>query len=220
MNGFELTDRLNQIVIEAYKRRARHLPANITEIVATIKGDLLRHLPSVPIEVIDDAISIEALNDDIHLSPAFFFSAVKKHYTPPRTPRMMDKEPHRRPDTEQDTINLLDCLAGLLAKGDTSRLYFNPWREYDYLRMRGQLSDDLSPYMQAAKNAVNVERVRDWKRPLQDWTGADLDDLNARARHLALTAWLQACNEQGRKPSDILAPLANETQYQYFRRTT
>ena len=218
MNGFELTERLNQIVIEAYKRRARQLPANITEIVATIKGDLLRHLPTAPIDVIDDAVSIEALNVDIPLSPAFFFSAVKKHYTPPRTPRTMDEDPYRRPDTEQDTINLLDSLAENLANG--GKAHFNPWREYDYLRMRGQLSEDLSTYMQAAKNAVNVERVRDWKRPLQDWTGADLDDLNARARHLAVTAWLQACNDAGTKPSDVLRPLANETQYQYFRRTT
>ena len=220
MNPFEATTRLTQIVQQAYHRRSRQLPSNIAEIVATLKGDLLKYMPAVSIETVDEAVLFEVLHDEkTPFSPSFLFQAVRKHYTPPFKARSMDVEEYRRPDTEQDTVNLLDCLADLLAKGDATRVHFNPWREYDYLRMRGQLSDDIEPYMQAAKNAVNVERVRDWKRPLQEWKGADLDDLNARSSHLAVVDWLRKCNSEGRKPSDILTPLINEYSYQQLRKT-
>lgn len=214
--SIEATQRLNQIVMEAYKRRSRQLPANLTEIVATLKADIIKYMPTVGIETVDEAVTFETLHDDkTPLSPAFLFAAVRKHYQPPYQPRKMDEEQYRRHETEWDTVSLLDTLADNIAKG--SKVYFNPWREYDYLRMRGQLSDEL-PF-QAAKNAINVERVRDFMRPLQDWTDADLDDLNARARHIAVTEWLKACNASGLKPSAILQPLMNENQYQQLRRT-
>ena len=220
INSFELTKRLDTIVKQAYMRRSRQMPSNLTEIVATFKGDLLKYMPTVGIDTVDEAVTFEVLHDDkTPFSPSFLFQAVRKHYTQPFKARSFDVDEYSRPDTEQDTVNLLDCIAGIIAKGDTSRIYFNPWREFDYLRMRGQLSDDISDYVQAAKNAINVERVRDFKRPLRDWTGADLNDLNARARHLAIVDWLRSCNQSGRKPSDILTHLMNEMQYQQLRKT-
>lgn len=218
MNAHDATMRLTQIVQQAYHRRSRQLPSNLSEIVDTLKADLLKYMPDVSIETVDEAVTFEVLHDDkTQLSPAFLFSAVRKHYNPPFKARSMDVEECTRPDTEWDTVSLLDALANNLANGH--KAYFNPWREYDYLRMRGQLSGDVEQYYQAAKNEINVERVRDWKRPLQEWTGADLDDLNTRARHIAVVNWLHSCNESGIKPSAVLQPLMNETQYQQLRKT-
>ena len=218
MHPSQATMRLTQIVQQAYHRRSRQLPSNLSEIVDTLKADLLKYMPDVSIETVDEAVIYEVLHDEkTLLSPSFLFSAVRKHYTPPFKARSMDEEVYTRPDTEWDTVNLLDILADNIANG--RKAYFNPWREYDYLRMRGQISDDLESLYQAAKNEINVERVRDWRRPLQEWKGADLDDLNSRARHIAVVNWLVSCNEAGIKPSAVLQPLMNETQYQQLRKS-
>lgn len=89
----EATKRLNQIVNEAYKRRSRQLPNNIGDIVATLKADLLKYMPSVGIETIDEAVTYETLHDDkTPLSPTFLFAAVRKHYTKPTEVRDEDKD--------------------------------------------------------------------------------------------------------------------------------
>lgn len=89
----EATQRLNQIVNEAYKRRSRQLPNNIGDIVSTLKADLLKYMPSVGIETIDEAVSYEVLHDDkTPLSPTFLFAAVRKHYAKPTEVRDEDKD--------------------------------------------------------------------------------------------------------------------------------
>ena len=55
----EATVRLTQIVQQAYHRRSRNLPNNLHDIVETLKGDLLKAFPDVPIEVVDDAIVMD-----------------------------------------------------------------------------------------------------------------------------------------------------------------
>lgn len=86
INHFELTNRLTGIVQQAYFRRSRQLPANIADIVDTLKGDLLKAFPDVPIETVDDAIVTSTLHDiDTTISPAFFFNAVKKAWFTPKT---------------------------------------------------------------------------------------------------------------------------------------
>lgn len=81
----ELLQRLETIVKQAYHRRSRSLPNNISENVETLKGDLLKAFPDVPIEVVDDAIILATLHDETQLSPAFFFQAVKKAWFTPKT---------------------------------------------------------------------------------------------------------------------------------------
>lgn len=81
----ELLQRLETIVKQAYHRRSRSLPNNLAENVETLKGDLLKVFPDVPIEVVDDAIILATLHDETQLSPAFFFQAVKKAWYTPKT---------------------------------------------------------------------------------------------------------------------------------------
>ena len=88
----EASIRLNQIVIDAYKRRSRQLPANIAEIVDTLKADVLKYMPTVSIETIEEAITFETLHDDkTQLSPAFLFAAIRKHWQEPSEVRDFDK---------------------------------------------------------------------------------------------------------------------------------
>lgn len=219
MDHFTLRTRLNQITTEAYKRRSRQLPSNITEIVDTFKADLLKYMPSVSIETVDEAVIFEVLHDDkTPFSPSFLFQAVRRHYSPPSR-RPEDARHPYRPDVEQDTVNLLDCLAAGLARGDT-RLYFNSWRMYHYLVMRNQLAEDsFKHFGDKAKMRLNAERVKDFKRPLDVFTGDDLTKADNLARHLAVADWIAACNTAGLKPSDILTPLMDETSYRELRKT-
>lgn len=86
MLDFDLNTRLTSILQQAYHRRSRNLPANLNDIVETLKGDLLKAFPDVPVEVVDDAIVLETLhNPDTQLSPTFFFNAVKKAWFTPKT---------------------------------------------------------------------------------------------------------------------------------------
>ena len=86
IQGIDLTSRLNAILSQAYHRRSRQLPANISEITETLKGDLLKAFPDCPIETIDDAIVTDTLhNPDANLCVAFFFQAVKKAWFVPKT---------------------------------------------------------------------------------------------------------------------------------------
>lgn len=86
IRGYELTARLDTALKQAYHRRSRQLPNNLSDIVETLKGDLLKAFPDCPIETIDDAIIMETLhNPDTTLSPTFFFQAVKKAWFTPKT---------------------------------------------------------------------------------------------------------------------------------------
>ena len=93
LDTHDLSVRLNQIVNEAYKRRSRQLPANIGDIVNTLRADLLKYMPGVSIETIDEAVSYEVLHDDkTPLSPTFLFAAIRKHYTKPTEVRDEDRD--------------------------------------------------------------------------------------------------------------------------------
>lgn len=250
MEPLELRKRLNHITIEAYKRRSRQLPSNISEIVDTFKADLLRYMPTVPIETVDEAVIFEVLHDDkTPFSPSFLFQAVRKHYTAPTAQRDMDKgdifywkdrlrflegrglasspmadecrwwiNKIQTGDTEADTITLLDLVAYNISKG--IKAYFDPLREYNYLRLREQIPvDAATDLLGKARDQINVERVKNHQRPIAEWTGVNLNKLNNRARHLAVVDWLRKCNAEGRKPSDILTPLMDEYSYQQLRKT-
>lgn len=86
MRDFDINTRLTAILQQAYHRRSRNLPANLNDIVETLKGDLLKAYPDVPIEVVDDSIILDTLhNPDTQLSPTFFFNAVKKAWFTPKS---------------------------------------------------------------------------------------------------------------------------------------
>lgn len=250
MNPSEATIRLTQIVQQAYHRKARQLPSNLHEIVDTLKGDLLKFIPAVPIETIDEAIVFEVLHDEkTPFSPSFLFQAVHKHYLPPHTQRDMDKDDlyHWKDylqyletqglgnspqadacrwwiykittgDTEKDTLSLLDTCAQYLAEGKD--VYFNPRREFAYLVLRGQLYlDSHEAFIQAAKDSLNQDRVRDHKNTISEWKGGDFDDLEARCQDLCVRQWLLSCHQAGLKPSEILRDKMDERSYQQLRRT-
>lgn len=88
---FQLNQKLELILKQAYMRRSRQLPANLNDIVETFKTDLLKHMPTVPIETVDDAVIISTLHEDVPLSIAFFFQAVKKRYDAPFKERESDR---------------------------------------------------------------------------------------------------------------------------------
>ena len=76
LSASEATLRLTQVVKQAYFRRSRQLPANLSDIVETIKADILRVMPLVTINQIDEAVTEWVLNQiDKPISPAFFFAA-------------------------------------------------------------------------------------------------------------------------------------------------
>ena len=274
IQGIDLTSRLNAILIQAYHRRSRQLPANISEITETLKGDLLKAFPDCPIETIDDAIVLETLhNPDANLCVAFFFQAVKKAWFVPKTnahqwdgddqdiaywqgrvrffesaglsgspqhreaQRMV--EHYRHGDTEQDTIDLLDICANLLAdmeererQGQPIQRHtefkgvriplpaFDARREYAYLVMRGQLTDaTASNFITQAIEEANKERHASNRRRLEKEEADAAPEVATQAMRLAVLDWLRACNTKNTSPSAILTPLADELSYYQFRRT-
>lgn len=274
IQGIDLTSRLNSILIQAYHRRSRNLPNNISDIVETLKGDLLKAFPDCPIETIDDAIVTDTLhNPDANLCVAFFFQAVKKAWFVPKTnahqwdgddqdiaywqgrvrffesaclsgspqhreaQRMV--EHYRHGDTEQDTIDLLDTCANLLADMDererqgqkVARLgefkgvriplpAFDARREYAYLVMRGQLTDaTASNFITQAIEEANKERLASNRRRLEKEEADAAPEVATQAMRLAVLDWLRACTIRNTTPSAVLIPLAEETSYQNLRRT-
>ena len=218
INDFELTTKLQDFVKQAYYRRDRQVPANIADIVATLKADLLRAMPTVGILTIDQAVFDAANDPKTPLSPALFFSAIRNKFVPPYQSRGMDADEYTRPDTEEDTLNLLDTMADQIAAG--RKAFFNWRREFDYLVMRGQLSENAwEARMTAVKARIQSERVRDFMRPIAEWTGQHLADAEAMAKAAAVCDWLKACNTQGITPSQALAQYKDEQSYHLFRQS-
>lgn len=267
IDTYNLTVRINRIVMEAYKRRSRQLPSNLSEIVDTLKGDLLKYMPSVSIETIDEAVTFEVLHDDkAQLSPAFIFAAIRKHYQQPAEARNEDKdelylwkqrlryfedrnlggsqwadecrwwiERITKGDDEGETIRLLDICAEWVAKSDEQKHAFtvqtkdgivvelpafNTRREYGYLKMRGQLTDEtLAHHFDQAISDINADRLASRHPRLTRDEARVNPDVVARCKRLAVIDWLRACNTRNTTPSAILTPLAEELSYFDYRRT-
>ena len=274
MRDFDLNSRLTSILQQAYHRRSRNQPANLNDIVETLKGDLLKAFPDCPIETVDDAIVLETLhNPDTQLSPTFFFNAVKKAWFTPKTNshqwdgkdedlaywegrvRFFERaglsgspqhreaqrmvEHYRHGDTEQDTIDLLDTCANLLADMDAKEAQGQPTqrrveykgiriplpafdapREYNYLVMRHQLdASAASHFWTDAVQDVNRDRLDTHHHRLEKEETKSNADVARQAMRLAVLDWLRSCNMRNTSPSVILTPLAEEKSYQEFRRT-
>ena len=202
LSPFEATNRLTQVVKQAYFRRSRQVPANVADIVETLKADILRVMPAVTVNQIDEAVTDWVLHQtDKPLSPAFFFAAVHSRYDAPRRMRPFDREEYTRPDTEEDYLSLMDTLAAFI---DKRPIFFNSWREYDNLVERGQLAPDAwQRYTDKALVSVKAERTKDG-RPKKIDLDINDDSVQAMSRRLAVEDWLRSCNTQGKKPSEIL----------------
>lgn len=202
LSSYEATNRLTQIVKQAYFRRSRQLPDNLGDIVETLKGDIIRRMPDVTINQIDEAVTDWVLHQtDKTLSPTFFYAAVHSRYDAPRRMRPFDREEYTRPDTEEDYLSLMDTLAAFV---DRRPIFFNSWREYDNLVERGQLAPDACQrYTDRALVRVKAERAKDGRPRKID---LDINDENVQgmARRLAVEDWLRSCNTKGKKPSEIL----------------
>ncbi len=194
--------RLTQVVKQAYFRRSRQLPTNIGDIVETLKADILRVMPAVTINQIDEAVTDWVLNQiDKTISPAFFFAAIRSRYDAPRKTRPFDREEYTRPDTEEDYLALMDTLAAFI---DKRPIFFNSWREYDNLVERGQLAPDAwQRYTDRALVSVKTERSKD-RIPMR--IDLDIKDENVQgmARRFAVEDWLRSCKTQEMTPSEIL----------------
>lgn len=202
LSSYEATNRLTKIVKQAYFRRSRQLPDNLGDIVETLKGDIIRRMPDVTINQIDEAVTDWVLHQtDKPLSPAFFFAAVHSRYDAPRRIRPFDREEYTRPDTEEDYLSLMDTLAAFI---DRRPIFFNSWREYDNLVERGQLAPDAwQRYTDRALVRVKADRTRDG-RPKKIDLDINDDSVQAMSRRLAVEDWLRSSNTQGKRPSEIL----------------
>lgn len=232
LSGMEQIACLTSYVQSAYFRRSRQLPANIKEIIETLKGDILKYLGAIPVGTLDEAITLSVLDNSEPLSPAFFFAAAKKAWYQPKTNLHQWDEESQRPDMEADTIALLDTLAEQLERMDNrpktefktlgdmicnTLPAFNARREYAYLVMRCQLDREANAhFMTDALQQVNTDRMASHHHRLTKEEAATNPDVLAQSKRLAVLDWLRACNTSGKKPSDIITP--NEQQYQQFRR--
>ena len=202
LSGIEATQRLQQVVKQAYFRRSRQLPTNLGEIVETLKADIIRVMPAVTINQIDEAVTDWVLNQiEKPLSPAFFFAAIRSRYEGPRRTRAMDIDQYTRPDTEEDYLSLMDCLAGFI---DKRPIFFNPWREFDNLVERGQLDPAcLESYIPKAVARCNRDRSREGGLHRIEIRPED-DSVQATARRMAVEDWLRSCKTADTTPSKIL----------------
>ena len=202
LSGIEATQRLQQVVKQAYFRRSRQLPTNLGEIVETLKDDIIRVMPAVTINQIDEAVTDWVLNQiEKPLSPAFFFAAIRSRYEGPRRTRAMDIDQYTRPDTEEDYLSLMDCLAGFI---DKRPIFFNPWREFDNLVERGQLDPAcLESYIPKAIARCNRDSsMEDGPNRIEIKT--EDDSVQATARRMAVEDWLRSCKTADTTPSKIL----------------
>ena len=148
-------------------------------------------------------------------------------------------EHYRHGDTEQDTIDLLDTCANLLADMDERERQgqpiqrhtefkgvriplpaFDARREYAYLVMRGQLTDaTASNFITQAIEEANKERLASNRRRLEKEEADAAPEVATQAMRLAVLDWLRSCTIRNTTPSAVLIPLAEETSYQNLRRT-
>ena len=272
MEPREATMRLTQIVTEGYHHLNRYqLPDNLGDMVARLKADLIKYMPGVTLEVIDEALTHEILHDEkLARTPSIFsavyvFQAVGKHYTKPTETRDEDKDELwqwkerlrwyenrglaaspaadecrwwidkiTKGDDEGETLRLLDICAGWVAKTDEKQQAFsvktdkgvvvelpafNARREYEYLKMRGQVTDEtMAANFEQAIVDTNTERMASHHHRLTKDEALVNPDVIARAKRLAVIGWLRSCNQRKTTPSAVLTPLMDEFSYMQLRK--
>lgn len=218
LSGFDQISQLTTMVRQAYFRRSRQLPANLADMVECLRKDILKHLGAIPVDVLDQAITTSTLNDtETPLSVAFFFSAASKRWYQPKTNlHHWDEDPDRRPDVEQDTLNLLDTLCANIRK--SWRTYFDAHREYSYLVMRKQIHPELwKNFKDRALVDINTERMREHMKKVDGLLAVTEPDVVSQAKRLAVIDWLHSCVIRETLPSKLITP--EETSYSIWRKS-
>lgn len=217
MSGLDQKQTLTNAMHHALVLKGRKMPDNLDDMASCLKGMLIKYMPFVNGKTIYESIEDYILHEDTtSLSVEVFFKAIRKHYTPPYQQRDMDIETYTRPDTEKDEFDLLDVLADHQAKG--KEIYADWPREYAYLLFRNQLQwDAYEAHIEHAKSIINADRLKEMKRSILDWVGHDNHSMLSVAKQLAVKEWLKGCTARGLKPSDILEPMRNDSEYSQFR---
>ena len=217
LSGYNQKNLLLQCMRQGYTIKNRKDPDNIDSMASYLREMLLKYMPHVTEAAIKEGIEHFLLhNDTTTLSVDVFFKAIKSKYIEPYQQRDMDRDEYTRPDTESDTIRLLDVLAENMAAG---RNVYADWpRDYAYLILRKQFQwDAYEAELENAKAAINAERTKEMKRSIVDWIGQESHSLFPMAKQLAVKTWLRGITARGLKPSDILTPLIDDTEYSQFR---
>ena len=219
LSGFDQTTKLTEAVRNAYYLKNRDLPANLSAMVETLKKQILKRIPCIGVETLHENIESYILTEQTGaISTDLLYKAAARGYDIPRGRRSFDDYMPVRPDTERDTIRLLDTLYDTLCQG--RRPYCNWHREFVYLVERHQIDLNLpTAYYTKAMAQINTERVADYKRPLQFEAPQTVADVQWRAEAIAVTEWLGSLIDRNVRPSDVLTPLINETSYQQMRKT-
>lgn len=219
LNGYEQTTRLTEAVKNAYYLKNRDLPANLAAMVEALKKQILKRIPCIGVKTLAENIEDYIMTENTGaLSTDVLYKAAARGYDLPKGRRTFDDYMPVRPDTEQDTIALLDTLYRHLCQG--RKPYANWHREFVYLVERHQLDLNLPDHYYAkAVSQINAERVADFKRPLHYEAPQTVEDVQCRAEAIAVTEWLGSLIDRDMKPSDILTPLINEASYQQLRKT-
>lgn len=217
LQGYDQKMLLLDVMKNGFYLKSRQIPDNIDAMASTLKADIVKYMPKVTERQIRDGVEYYILHDsNTALSVAEFYKAIRSKYVPPYEQRDCDRDQYTRPDTENDTITLLDMIADRIKEGKQAWCQWK--REYAYLVMRKQIAWDAFEHeIENAKTQINMERMKELERPLVDFEGSDKFSLVSRAKQLVVRRWLSACNDRGVRPSAILAPLVDEMQYSTFR---
>lgn len=201
LSGFDQIARLTNFITQAYFRRSRQLPANLSQMAECLRGDILKNMPRVPVETVDMAITTATLEEDKPLSVAFFYSAIRNRYGGRVNGHSWDHDEHTRPDTEEDYLALMDTLAAFI---DQRPIFFNAWREYANLVKRGQLDRDAWRHnVDKAIAKINRDRAADGQLRKLNLSPED-ENVQATAMRLAVEDWLRSCKTMNTTPSKRL----------------
>lgn len=218
LTAFERTVALTEAVKNAYYLKNREIPANLAKMVEVLCAQIMKRIPAIGSRDLHENIETYILNETTGaISVDLLFKAACRGYDRPRDLRQYQQEAYTRPDTEADTVALLDTLAATIEAG--RKPYANWHREYIYLVKRDQLDiDSRDHFVNKAVAMMQAEAVASGKR-IADFNAAQtVGDVTWRSEALAVIDWMASLATRGLRPSDVLRPLMNETSYREIRK--
>lgn len=219
LTGFEQITALTEAVKNAYYLKNREIPANMGNIVELLRKQILKRVPKIGARMIHENIESYIMNETTGaISADILFKAACRGYDMPKGQRSFDVDLPVRPDTEQDTILLLDTIADTVSEG--RKPYANWHREYIYLVHKGCLDlNSCERHMDKAYSMLREYNASTGRRGVDYDAPQTIGDVTWRAEALAVIDWISAIGEQGKRPSDVLLPIADEQTYRRLRET-